>query len=100
MRLEKEKKIFKHPLMGRVYWGAYAVLFYNAGLSFTTWLMQPESFAGGPEWLWVALFPPLLVGFFFVNRRLGCGAPGCGLGTEKPGSGGRSIEYSGRMPGI
>ena len=74
MRLEKEKKIFKHPLMGRVYWGAYAVLFYNAGLSFTTWLMQPESFAGGPEWLWVALFPPLLVGFFICEppARLRC----------------------------
>ena len=100
MRLKKEKTIQKHPLVRRVYWGAYAILFYNAGLSFTTWLMQPESFTGGSEWLWVALFPPLLVGFFVVNHRLGCGAAECAARPAKTGNKGGSIEYPGRMPGV
>ena len=62
----------------------YAVLFYNAGLATTTLLIEREAFAGGWQWLWVIAFPLLLVGFFVLNRYLGCAAGTCVVGRGRP----------------
>jgi len=62
----------------------YAVLFYNAGLASTTWLIEPDVFAGGWQWLWVAAFPVLLIGFFKFNRYLGCAGGSCAAWRSRP----------------
>jgi len=100
MKFIIKKTILAHPFTRRVYWVVYAVLLYTAGLNFTTWVMEPESFTGTWEWLWLALFPPLFVGFFFINHRLGCTAEECSIAEQGDKSEARSIGYSGRMPGI
>ena len=94
------KTILTHPFSRRVYWCVYTVLFYKAGLNFTTWLLQPDAIAGLPAWCWVVSFPPLFVGFFFVGRRLGCTAGECAGAESREGSEARSFRYSERMPGI
>jgi hypothetical protein len=61
-------------------WGVYlgfAAVFFHSGLQVTTLLVEPEHFAGGATWAWVAAFPALLAGFFLVNRRLGCASGAC-----------------------
>ena len=65
-------------------WLLYAVLFYNAGLATTTWLLEHNAFAGGWQWLWVAAFPVLLLGFFRLNRHLGCAGGSCAVGRSRP----------------
>ena len=63
-------------------WLGFAVLFYNSGLGLTTWILQPE-LASDIDRLFGVLFPPLLVAFFYVNRRLGCyGSGGCAVPRE------------------
>lgn len=97
------KALLTHPLTRRVYWVIYAVLFYQAGLAFTTWLLQPESFAGGGDWFWLALFPLLLPGFFIVNRYLGCATGTCTSGSRcriETGDPEQEERYRGRMPGM
>ncbi len=61
-----------HPLFARVLWVLYAWLFYQSGLTATVWLLEPEQFNGGTDWLWLILAPIVLPMFFFVNRHLGC----------------------------
>ena len=61
-----------------VYFG-FAFVFFNSGLQLTTLIVEPEAFTGGPAWIWVALFPFLLVGFFVVNRRFGCASGQCSV---------------------
>ena len=91
-----------HPLTRRLYWVLYAILFYNSGLAFTIWLLQPEQFAGGWEWAWLALFPLLLPGFFIVNRYLGCASGQCSDGQCSTNASNDSDNkpYGGRMPGM
>ncbi len=87
-----------HPVVRRMLWMVFAVLFYYSGLSFTGWLLEPESFMGGMDWVWVAMFPVLLLAFFPVNRHLGCASGRCATGEcadpQRPG------YPSDRMPGI
>jgi hypothetical protein len=64
----------------RVQWVAYAIMFYQSGLAFTTLIWQPELFGGGLEWLLAGAFPVLLPGFFVVNRYLGCASGACQAG--------------------
>ena len=85
-----------HPLLRRLLWVLFAILFYQSGLAATVWLLDPEHFGGGLDVLWALAFPVLLPAFFWVNRRLGCAAGRCPLpDTEKKG-----IPYSDRMPGL
>jgi hypothetical protein len=70
-------QISARPWLRWSLWVLYAVLFYNAGLATTTWLLEPDAFAGGWQWLWVAAFPVLLSGFFKLNRHLGCAGDSC-----------------------
>lgn len=69
-----------HPIWKRVLWVLYAIAFYQSGLQFTTLLMNYEIFEGGINWLWAAAFPFLLVGFFLINKRLGCATGQCQQG--------------------
>ena len=91
----------RHPIGRRVLWVLFAIAFYHSGLAFTTWLLRPETFAGGWDWFWLALFPVLLPGFFLVNRHLGCASGQCASGQcsiEAPDPKEKS-EYPDRMPG-
>lgn len=58
-------------------WIGFAAVFFQAGESFTTWLLEPARFAGGAAWLWVGLFPLLVPLFFVVGRHLGCVSGRC-----------------------
>jgi hypothetical protein len=75
-------QIAARPWLRWPLWVAYAVLFYNAGLETTTWLVEPAAFTGGWHWLWVAAFPLLLAGFFKFNRHLGCAGGRCATGRS------------------
>lgn len=81
-------RALRSPLGQRLLWVLFAILFYYAGLAFTTWLLQPEAFAGGLRWILVALFPILLPAFFVVNRRLGCASGSCPPGRNPRAQGG------------
>ena len=87
-----------HPLAHRALWMTFAVLFYYSGLSFTTWLLEPENLARIMDGVGATLFPALLPTFFVVNSRLGCANGHCAAGpcshAEQPG------HTSDRMPGI
>ncbi len=86
-----------HPALQRLLWVAHAALFFQSGLQFTTWLLAPADFAGGSAWAWVAAFPLLLIGFFPVQRRLGCASGHC---TAPRGSRRDDDDrYTGGMPG-
>ncbi len=92
------KKVFDHPLTKRLLWVVFAISFYYSGLNFTVWLLEPENFAGGMKWVWVGLFPALLIAFFPVNRRLGCANGRCASGACEIS---RKSEYPpDGMPGI
>ncbi len=88
----------------RILWVIFAVLFYQSGLTFTIFVMTPEKFAGGWQWLWVGLFPILLPAFFIVNRYLGCATGQCHTGTceiegTKQSSNKEAPQFD-RMPGM
>lgn len=70
------QQIQNHPIVKRLLWMLFAVLFYQSGMAFTLWLLNPASFAGAQQWVWLVLFPVFLPAFFLVNRYLGC-ASGC-----------------------
>ena len=71
------------PLLRRILWLLFAVLFFYAGLYFTEWLLEPDTFAGSPlRWALIALFPFLVPLFFYVNGRLGCGGGSCGISSK------------------
>jgi hypothetical protein len=91
----------RHPVGRRVLWVLFAIAFYQSGLAFTTWVLRPETFAGGWDWLWLASFPALLPAFFLVNRHLGCASGRCASGQcslEGQDSKEKS-RYPDRMPG-
>lgn len=75
------QKLQSHPIVKRLLWLLFAVLFYQSGLAFTVWLLEPASFSGGLQWFWLMLFPVFLPAFFVVNRYLGC-ASGCASGAN------------------
>ncbi len=83
-------------------WVLFAVLFYQSGLNFTVWLLEPENFAGGANWIWVILFPALLPAFFIVNRHLGCASGQCRSGSCEvtPNKRDNNNIGPGRMPGV
>jgi hypothetical protein len=89
----------------RLVWLLFAILFYQSGLNFTQWLLEPASFAGGLAWFWVALFPFLVPMFFIVNRYLGCASGLCRSdsrdhGHQEPGATQPRTAYHNRPPGI
>ena len=102
MRSDERKTGAHHPLLRCLYWVAGPALIYKSGLSFTTLLLEPGVAGNGIEWLWAALFPPLLLGFSLLAPRLGCGPcdDGEASPTERRRERGNPVEYSGRMPGI
>jgi hypothetical protein len=53
-----------HGLVRRLIWVLFAIVFYQSGLTATTWLLEPENFRGGVDWLRLGLFPALLPLFF------------------------------------
>lgn len=69
--------LLHHPLSRRIGWVLYAIVFYMAGENFVIWLLEPHNFTGGARWLGVAAFPVLLIGFFFIQRHLGCASGHC-----------------------
>ena len=69
--------LIHRPLVNRCLWLLFAITFFQSGMAFTTLALEPESFQGGSDWLWVMLFPVLFPAFFIVNRRLGCGTARC-----------------------
>ena len=98
------RKLTRSPLGQRLLWVLFAIVFYYAGLAFTTWLLEPDKFAGGASWILVGLFPILVPAFFIVNRRLGCASGQCAdERCETPGSKATKrderIPYHQRPPG-
>jgi len=76
---------------GPLIWLGFAIVFYQSGLAFTTWLLEPEHFAGSIDWFWVVLFPVLVPAFFVVNRRYGCASGACrGARCQLPAARGSS----------
>lgn len=73
------RTLLNHPLSRRIGWVIYAIVFYVSGESFVIWLLEPHNFNGGSRWLGVAAFPALLIGFFFIQRHLGCASGQCSL---------------------
>lgn len=94
-------RLIASPITRRVLWVAFGVLFYLSGLAFTTWLLTPDEFEGGMQWIWVGLFPILLPAFFFVNHYLGCASGDCRV-SRRHRIGGRvqSTVFHNRPPGI
>jgi hypothetical protein len=91
-----------HPMMRRLIWVLFAILFYQSGMVFTTWLLEPEHLTDGLDWLWLVAFPILLPGFFMVNGQLGCVSGECPTrpSSTEPEGNADSIPYSDRMPGL
>jgi len=77
MKMSHTNPLLTHPLLRRLGWVLYAIMFYLSGESFVIWLLEPENFTGGIRWLGVVLFPLLFIGFFFTQRHLGCTAGYC-----------------------
>ncbi len=61
----------------RLLWFGFAAIFYLSGQTTTLWLLEPENFAGGMDWFWLALFPILLPLFFVIQRHSGCASGRC-----------------------
>ena len=90
-----------HPLLRRLLWVLFAILFYQSGLAATVWLLDPEHFGGGPDVFWALAFPALLPLFFWVNRHLGCAGGQCQDGQcPLPSRDKKGITYADRMPGL
>jgi hypothetical protein len=70
----------RYPLLRRLGWVIFAILFYMCGERFTIWLVEPEQFQGGLDWLGVILFPIVLILFFMSGRYLGCATGQCESG--------------------
>ena len=79
---ESVQRTLSHGLVGRLVWVVFAIVFYQSGLTATVWLLEPENFRGGIDWLWLALFPALLPLFFVVNRLCGCASGACAVGDK------------------
>ncbi len=77
--LESIQRPLSHGLVRRLVWVLFAIVFYQSGLTATVWLLEPENFRGGVDWLWLALFPVLLPLFFVVNRVCGCASGACAM---------------------
>jgi hypothetical protein len=74
--------VLSHGLVRWLIWVLFAIVFYQSGLTATVWLMEPETFRGGIDWLWLGLFPALLPLFFVVNRLCGCASGACAVGDR------------------
>ena len=83
--LEPMQRTLSHGFVRRLIWVLFAIVFYQSGLTATVWLLEPENFRGGVDWLWLALFPVLLPLFFVVNRVCGCAGGACAV--DRKGSG-------------
>lgn len=84
MNLLPDRAILRHPLTRRIGRVGYAILFFVCGESFALWLLEPAQFAGGLRWPGVALFPPVLIGFFLLQRHWGCGNDQCHFPYASP----------------
>lgn len=72
-------RIIANPFVGWLLWLGFAAVFFQSGASFTAWMLEPETFGGGLAWIWVGVFPLLLLSFFVVNRRFGCTNGSCSI---------------------
>ena len=72
-----------NPFLAQVVWLIYALLFYQSGLTATVWLLEPEQFNGGIDWLWLIVSPIVLPMFFIINRHLGCAGGDCRRGVQE-----------------
>ena len=79
--------IVSNPWLRVLVWLLFAMIFYKSGETFTVWLVEPENFAGGLDWLWLVLLPLLVPAFFVINRHCGCASGACGV--SKSGIGAR-----------
>lgn len=76
------RNILSHGLARRLIWVVFAIVFFQSGMTATVWLIEPENFRGGIDWLWLALFPILLPLFFVVNRTCGCASGACTISDK------------------
>ncbi len=72
--------LLAHPLIRRLGWVGFGILFYLSGEAATVWWLEPERFTGGWQWFWLALFPVLLPAFFILQRWFGCAGGACRSG--------------------
>ena len=89
-----------HPLLKRLAWIGFAVVFYNAGQAFTVLVLEPDNFAGGLDWIWLIAFPLLLPLFFIINRRL-CACTSdekTSMHSNSEMDNNNKIHYTGQMP--
>ncbi len=94
------QRLVSTPLGRRLSWVMFAVLFYLSGEAVTVWLLEPQEFGGGWQWLWLGLFPVLLPAFFLLQRFFGCSGGQCQIDTspttqKKP----TNLFYTNRPPG-
>ncbi|MFQ5994954.1 MAG: hypothetical protein ACE5K1_07645 [Acidiferrobacterales bacterium] len=76
--------ITSKPVVRWLIYLLFAAVFYRAGETFVIWILEPELFRGGGQWLWILLFPLLVPAFFVVNRRFGCASGSCSGGGRFP----------------
>ncbi len=78
------QKSFQWYLAKRFVWLVFAIPFYQAGLAFTIWLLEPQNLKPAQE-LWAMAFPGMMLLFVLLQRRLGCASGHCpGRPTQDP----------------
>ena len=83
--------LIRRPLINGCLWILFAIAFFQSGMAFTTWALEPGSFRGGSDWFWAILFAILLPAFLIFNRRHDrgpghCMAKACERTKSTPGS--------------
>lgn len=99
--MDNFRNLIIRPVLQRLLWVAFAILFFYSGLFFTEWLLETQTFAGGGlRWALVGLFPVLVPLFFLVNRRFGCAGGTCRVPTAGVADSRHQARVSTpRMPG-
>jgi len=101
MTLQRVQLLITSPLGRRLIWVLFAILFYLSGEAATIWLLEPEAFQGGWQWLWLGLFPVFLPAFFMLQRFFGCSGGQCQIDPTKQPSKKKptAVYYINRPPG-
>ncbi len=86
-----DHQAFRWYLAKRIAWLVFAIPFYQAGLAFTVWLLEPQHGYSVQE-LWAMAFPGMLLLFVLLQRHLGGASGYCrGRHTRSPGHHSRRI---------
>ena len=60
-------------------WLLFAIPFYQSGLAFTVWILDPQNLRPTQE-LWALAFPGMLTLFVLLQRYAGCASGQCRAG--------------------